>query len=179
LRGELDMHEILNTRGLKRVLKSFLRREEGASVLEFALLSPLAAGAILVLGLLILQIGHRIKMDQIVRAGAAIAITDPGQEAVLERMRAAALNKGYIPGPVAGPDILVIQSVRTCFCPGQNMDMNCDQICPGQRPTVARYTLSALFIDAWTMGVNNRLRALRFPQVAFANPFVNTQVTVR
>ncbi len=165
-------------RALSR-LKSILPHEEGVTAIEFALLSPLLVGAVLLIGLFGLQINHYIKLDQILRAGAALAITDPGDTVVLERMRAVALEKGYTLRSKAGPDALVLQSVRGCFCPGINGALGCDQICPGQRPTVVRYTLDAFhsqnsLVDALFM----RLAKIGFGPV-FYDPFVSTQVTVR
>jgi len=162
--------------------KSLFRHEGGSPAVEFALLSPLLAGGVLLLGLLSVQINHRIKMDHILRAGAAIAIDDPGDAAVTQRMRAVALSKGYsniITQPGTLPGVLHMQSVRSCFCPEQpDGNVGCANICMNQRPTVVRYHLEAFYRDALTHRIVVALSRMRLG-IALVDPFLTAQVVVR
>ncbi len=165
-------------------IKFFSRQEEGVSAIEFAILTPFLVAAILALGLISVLIDHRIKMDQVLRAGAAIAISDPGAAAVAQRMREVALSKGYssintTPGTV--PGVLHMQSVRSCFCPeAPNGNLGCNAICFNQRPVVVRYILEAGYRDPLTYRFNDIMRRIRLNFViAYTDPFVRTQVVVR
>jgi len=163
---------------------SLSRQEEGVSAIEFAILTPLLIVAILSMGLISVLINHRIKMDQILRAGAAVAISDPGGTAVTQRMREVALSKGYssintTPGTV--PGVLHMQSVRSCFCPeAPNGNLGCNAICFNQRPVVVRYILEAGYRDPLTYRFNDMMRRIGLNFViAYTDPFVRAQVVVR
>ena len=162
--------------------KSLFRHEGGSLAVEFALLSPLLAGGVLLLGMLSVEVNHRIKMDQILRAGAAVAINDPGQVAVTQRMKEVALSKGYSaistePGTVAG--VLHMQSVRSCFCPeNPNGNVGCGNICANQRPTVVRYHLEVFYRDALTHRIIQAVSRIGLG-IGFVDPFLTAQVVVR
>jgi len=169
-------------RGMFGKFKSLFRHEGGSPAVEFALLSPLLAGGVLFLGMLSVDINHRIKMDHILRAGAAVAINDPGQNAVVQRMREVALSKGYSaisnqPGTV--PGVLHMQSVRSCFCPEQpNGNVGCANICVNQRPTVVRYHLEAFYREPLIHRIIIALSRIGLA-IPFLDPFLTAQVVVR
>ncbi|WP_414472846.1 hypothetical protein [Microvirga sp. M2] len=134
------------TRCTARRFTLLLGRQEGASVIEFALFSPLLAAGLLSLGLFGVQINNYIKMDQILRAGAAYAMTDPGNDAFIQRLEDIARSKGYTAvnteeGNI--PGVLHVQGGRNCFCPGDETDLGCLLPCEGRRPAVVRYFLIA------------------------------------
>lgn len=139
-------------RWMRNASKAFmfrLRREEGVSAIEFALISPLLAAGILFLGLVGLQINHHIKIDQILRAGAVAAANDPGGSAVLQRMTEVASAKGYDAINVGEggntPGVLILTSARMCFCYTETEGTNCGAVCPDQRPAVVQYRTTAVY----------------------------------
>jgi Flp pilus assembly pilin Flp len=131
-----------------RARKSFARGEEGAIAVEFALLSPLLVIGLLYTGLYAVQVHRRLEIEQIVRAGAEIAVRDPGNQEVFQRMAEAALAKGYSvwspwsDEPRQVGDLSLVAN-RTCFCPGVEGALDCRTICAGGRPTAVRYLVMA------------------------------------
>lgn len=171
------------TRDASRALPFLFRCERGGSAIEFALLAPLLIGAVLVLGLLGIQINHRIKMDQIVRAGALLAVTDPGSAAIEQRMREVALAKGYENINTQGgsvPGVLHLQSPRSCFCLTTLNSVICGTECPDQRPAIVRYTPEAAYVEPLTFHLMIAMsRIIRGAGLGIAEPWLRLEVVIR
>jgi len=149
-----------------RKIASLLRHKEGGIAVEFAILSPFAAAALLFLSMVGVNVYQRIDIEQILRVGAEAARNDPGWEAVEERMRQIALAKGYTlgnPGETLGFDRLSLIAARACACPGsQLVTIDCSSICPGDRPPLLQYELVANFHRAAEAGLLRALGRLGF-----------------
>lgn len=172
-------------RGADQRAVSLARHDGGASAIEFAFLAPLAAAGMLLLGLIGIQLEHYIKMDQILRAGAAFAIVDPGDSMVTQRMREIARLKGYDavetePGSV--PGVLHVQGVRTCLCPSDLENMaDCSMICPNQRPAIVRYRLVTTYREPISVQIQRSLARLgvRFVIHEIPDPSLAMEVMIR
>jgi pilus assembly protein CpaE len=57
-------------------------RQEGASTVEFSLFLPVIVCGCLTMGDIGLAVQQRMTLDQVVRAGAQVAMDDPGEEQV-------------------------------------------------------------------------------------------------
>lgn len=162
----------------------FSKHETGAAVLEFAFIAPVLVSFVAILGMIGIEVRDFIKVDQILTAGAAVAIGDPGDAAVVLRMRQVAVAHGYTiaDSPVApGDDRLMLQSARQCFCPNNPEPIaDCTQICTDLRPSGVRYTLSAMLSSSLPyrlLSINNYFPAL-YPLFG-AYPKMDKQVVVR
>src|SRR5687767_14496661 len=63
-------------------IRSWLRREDGASAVEFALCAPFCTCAGIILADTGLAVHERMSLDHVLRAGAQTAMSDPGEEKV-------------------------------------------------------------------------------------------------
>lgn len=131
-------------------LKSLLHHEKGSSVIELALVLPLLGAGVLLIGAVGIQLKHYIHAHQILRAGVAAAMHDPGPDAVLQQMRDVATGKGYTvrtqPGSVPGE--ITLTSRKECICPYTLTYIDCSSVCPAQRPATVLYVLTAYYRDA-------------------------------
>lgn len=136
-------------RALKKAELLF-RGEDGAIAIEFSLLAPILAIALLFLGLAAVRVQRYLDVEQVVSTGIAAAVRDPGQAEVLARLNAAALAKGYTlwtgNSQSIPPDQLFLAAIRQCACPETlQTEQFCTTICMNGRPPVVRYTLSATY----------------------------------
>jgi hypothetical protein len=157
--------ETNRTRRRPRVLRlgSVLRREDGVTAIEFALLAPLLAIGLLALSAVAVWIQHRANLDQILRAGTHAAMQDMGHSEVLARMRKVAEAKGYIIADTATRDQLVLTSAANCACPGSlNVSRVCNTACPDDRPALRRYSITAYYISGQVRDLKSALWGLKF-----------------
>ncbi|MFD1913040.1 TadE/TadG family type IV pilus assembly protein [Halodurantibacterium flavum] len=63
--------------------RRFLSCTSGASAIEFALVAPVLMGLMLVMVDLGMAVGEKMAIDQLLRAGAQLAMADPGTGPVL------------------------------------------------------------------------------------------------
>jgi len=155
----------MRLRGAVRRVRSLFLRDDGISALEFALLAPLAMSFILFIGLIGMQTKNHILMQQIVRAGATAADSDPGVEAVYVRMEEVARAKGYhdlVRAQVnAVPNVrdrLYVAVIRSCYCTdAPAIGQSCETICPDGRPVALSYILRAIHRDSVAINFIYRL----------------------
>ena len=129
---------------------NLLRREEGASSVEFALLAPVLCFALLGAVDLGTAISERIAMSQILRSGAQVAMEDPGEDDVQQLMRSAASANFETPAEEGETDQSVVSDPleievdRFCACPdAPETAVTCSTICTGTVPTFIYYNMSA------------------------------------
>jgi len=182
-RKDAGPHCSLVQRGLQS-LGYFSKHKSGSAVIEFAFIAPILVFFVAVLGVIGIELRDFIKLDQILTAGAAVAISDPGDDAVVLRMRQVALAHGYTvaDGPIYnGDDRLSIMSARQCFCTN-NPDFiaECSQLCSNKRPPAIRYTLTSSISASLVVRLFNVVGELpaSFPFLT-TSPTLNKQVVVR
>lgn len=130
---------------LLRLLCEVLRRNEGMSAVEFALLAP-----VLIIGVLGtvdagLSIFERMTIGHILRAGAQSATTDVGVSQVdLVLRTTAAKNMTVAVSGAAGTDSSLALSVRrACACAAQPaVELACSTTCAQNAPTQIYYIMS-------------------------------------
>lgn len=130
------------------LLHRFLRQEDGASAIEFALL-----GQVLIVGLLTaVDLGFaahdRMVLDTVVRSGAQSAMSDPGHDSVLKVLRTVASNHYTVANPAApasDQEAVTLTVERSCSCP-ENPSVpvaSCSTLCAGSELPSVYYRLSA------------------------------------
>lgn len=142
---------------------SYYRCNKGAIAVEFAVTAPF----LVILTLAVFMWSKRtmivLDLEQIVRAGAEIALQDPGMDAVRGRMMQAAIAKGYTkfddPNTSTLPyDTTAIGVVRRCECPGDVVEADCttSDVCPNAgKPGIISYGLFVTYQsdhDLWMAG---------------------------
>ena len=125
-----------------RLLARFGRDQSGIAAIEFAALAPVLV--FMVLGALDLTgaLTERMAIGHVLRAGAQVAMTDPGPTAVQGTMTTVA--RDFTLGTTPGPRTLVLTSQKRCACPGvPETEVACTTICTGSQPTTISYRLRA------------------------------------
>ena len=137
------------TRCLTRRVKSLICRDEGAIAVEFSLMLPMLALALVFVGFLATKYQRSIAIEQILHAGAEAAVKDPGPGEVMARLQAAAAIKGFQIHTGSGIpyDKLWLNVGRSCSCPDnwEWATSTCGQMCTGERPQVVKYQLNATY----------------------------------
>lgn len=128
---------------LRDKLIALQRSEDGVSAVEFALIAPVLAIALVTMADVGLALNDRMAMDQFLRAGAQAALSDPGEAAVGKILQSAAAQ------PAGSPSTLVIDPPkRFCACP-ENAAVDpssapaCSATCAGSAPPYVYYRMSA------------------------------------
>ena len=120
--------------------------EKGLSAVEFALLAPLLLLGLVATADLGLAQSRRMSMDHVLRAGAQIAIGDPGAESVLSVATSTAAPEFSLAADAAAPEPgdLSLTVSRLAACPEQiDTAVPVSTTCAGGQPTVIYYALSA------------------------------------
>jgi pilus assembly protein CpaE len=147
-------------------LTSLCRREEGGIAVEFALLVPLLALGLIFTGFMAERLQRWINQEQILRAGAEAAVRDEGMNAVLARMKAAAVAKGYAVWHGGAPiplDHIWFNVARNCAC-AETLGLtspDCRTPCPTGRPQIVRYSLASNFRTSFNYDFMLTLARLR------------------
>lgn len=129
-------------RGLVRFLARWGADRSGIAAIEFAALAPVLL--LMVVGSLDLSgaLRERMAIGHVLRAGAQVAMADPGAASVQAAMSGTA--EGFSLGATAGPRTLTLTAQRICACPGApDTAVACSTVCTGSQPTYIRYTLQA------------------------------------
>ncbi len=116
------------------MIARFLKRQEGAAAVEFALVAPLLILSVLSMADIGLAVHSLFRIDQSLRNGAEAAIRDPGRARVLSVL-------GEVGATEAGP-VAEWSVDRRCECPGAG-EVSCREpvTCAGGRPTSIVYDI--------------------------------------
>ena len=128
-----------------RNLRDVMRKTDGISAVEFALLAPLLVFSILATVDLGLAISERMTIGHILRAGAQSATENVGNARVNLVMRTtAAKNMTVADAGAAGTDTSIALSVRQiCACAAlPSVAVACSTTCTPTAPTQIYYILS-------------------------------------
>lgn len=129
-------------RGLVRFLARWGADRSGIAAIEFAALAPVMLLMMVASLDLSGALRERMAIGHILRAGAQVAMADPGTATVRAAMVGAA--QGFTIGTTAGPRTLTLVAQRLCACPGApDTVVGCTTICTGSQPTYVRYSLQA------------------------------------
>lgn len=142
----LEMRKLLQD--ISRLGRSAVARlrsdRRGASAVEFALIAPLIATALLG----VVDLGRaeyeKMSLDHALRAAAQKAMSDPGTAAVEQVLREAAAANFTDANGVLSSDLTIAPPARFCACP-DNMTaaVACSTTCPNGRHTYVYYKMTA------------------------------------
>jgi pilus assembly protein CpaE len=115
--------------------RSWAKHEDGASAVEFSLFLPVIVLGCVTMGDIGLAVQQRMTLDQVVRAGAQVAMRDPGEEQVLSALKLSASKnfpledsaddqEGIVKDPVS------VDVTRYCSCPDDRAaSVSCSTAC--------------------------------------------------
>ena len=144
-------------------LRGLAAGEEGTSATEFSLFVPVILFGCLTMGDIGLALHQRMTLDHIVRAGAQVAMADPGEEKVLSALRSTAtknfvLENGDKQNSSPG-DPVSLDVARYCSCPdARSTPVSCSDSCAETVPPFVFYRMSAaktydgIFVPAFSVG---------------------------
>jgi pilus assembly protein CpaE len=127
-----------------RKLHALARCEDGVSAVEFALIAPVFAAALVAMVDVGLALYERMSMDHILRSGGQAAMSDPGPSQVLKVMQSA-IASGFVEGPET---IKLDLPKRFCACP-DNTEVDpaqapaCSDPCPDSTVPYVYYRIRA------------------------------------
>jgi pilus assembly protein CpaE len=119
-------------------VRDWRKREDGASTVEFSLYVPVILFGCLTMGDIGLAVQQRMTLDQVVRAGAQVAMDDPGEEQVLTAMQLSAsqnFSLGSDDEDGEGQEQIVndpvsVDVARYCSCPDdRSAPVSCSTPC--------------------------------------------------
>lgn len=124
--------------------RSLLRDDSGLSAVEFALLAPVLAFALVASVDLGRAQYERMTIDHAVRAGAQRATADPGQTAILATTSAtASKNFTVSASSTVSATALTLDVQRFCTCPeSTGVSVACTATCAAAAPTFIFYRIS-------------------------------------
>src|SRR6187551_2475847 len=124
---------------------SLLDREHGAATTEFAIFVPLFVFGALTMGDIGLAIQERMTLDHVVRAGAQIAMADPGEDQLMLALQSAAGQNFTLQSDTqTALDPVSLEVARYCSCPeNRSVSTSCSDPCPGTVPPFVFYQMSA------------------------------------
>ena len=113
-------------------------RESGSAAVEFAFIAPVLILAVLSMADIGLAIHQSSQIDQTLRNGAQVALTDPGEAAVREVLSAVDQS-----GDSKDNTVWTIE--RYCACPeSPQVTTACSTTCGGERPTSIFYSIQGV-----------------------------------
>jgi pilus assembly protein CpaE len=116
------------------------RSEDGVSAVEFALFAPTLFFALVASVDVGLSEYQRMTIDHVLRAGAQIAMADPGQAQVLGVVQNTA-SKNF------AANALTVDVQRFCACPADtSATVDCSTTCTGAVPPFIYYRMSGTTI---------------------------------
>jgi hypothetical protein len=119
--------------------------EDGVSAVEFALFAPILFLSLLAMVDLGVAFYERMTIDHVLRAGAQVAMEDPGKDRVLDVLKSTAaknfpLADGAEPDGTKVPIFTVEYPI--CACPDNNdVAVACSTTCTGPTATSIYYRL--------------------------------------
>ena len=133
----------------RRRLGSLLRRDAGTSAVEFSLFAPAIIFGVVTMGDVGLALHQRLSLDHVVRAGAHAAMADPGEDQVMNVLRATASEDFTVDSGQEGDlsvvsDPVTLSVSRYCACPdNRSVAVVCSDICSDTVPPFVFYHMSA------------------------------------
>ncbi len=129
---------------MQQPLRRLRRDEAGLSAVEFALVAPVLAFALVASVDLGLAQYERMTIDQAMRAGAQRAIADPGGAAILSTTRGTITkNFSIATSPGSSATAVNVDVQRFCTCPESiTAAVACSTTCSGSAPTFVFYRLT-------------------------------------
>ncbi len=144
--------------------------EGGVSAIEFALIAPLLVFGLLGTIDIGLAVRERMNIDTVLRAGAHGAMSDRGEEFVLQIMRTTALENFSLTQQEAGTTgkgLLSPEAHRYCACPSNpESSVTCSTKCMGP--------ISSPFVF-YRLSAEKKYEGMILPIIGF-NPSVQVQV---
>jgi Flp pilus assembly protein TadG len=128
-------------------LEAWLRREDGASAVEFALCAPVFMFACIMMADIGFAIHERMSLDHALRAAAQTAMYDPGEEEVEDVLETTASKHFTVTSGDEETDIasnaVTVDAARYCTCPdARSVSVACSTVCTGPVPTFTFYGMS-------------------------------------
>lgn len=112
----------------------------GASVVEIGLIAPMIVAGLLSMVDLGRAVNERLAIENLLQAGARVAISDPGAEAVKDAI--ALVDAGSV--RMAQPGALTFDVQRYCACMDDtDTPRDCDVTCVGSSSTAIFYRLTS------------------------------------
>lgn len=133
-------------RFLRALPRRWVRSNDGAAAVEFALIAPLLVFSLLATVDLGLGVGERMALEHVLRTGAHVALQDPGEAAVTAAMQTTGAPNFPIDDGVTvpAPGALAVSTNKFCACPdAPGTAVACMTICPGTVPTYSYYRMNA------------------------------------
>ncbi|WP_081904664.1 TadE/TadG family type IV pilus assembly protein [Palleronia rufa] len=144
-----------------RLLNRIAEDRRGGSAVEFGLIAPMMLAGLLGVVDVGGAVNERIKLDAILRAGALVAMTDPGAAAVSDTLSVVDAGQGATDQRAS----LTLDVQRYCACPGDTgATVACSTTCPGAQPTAIFYRLSTgttydgMVLPRISLGAESRVR---------------------
>lgn len=124
-----------------------LRRDDGVSAVEFALIAPMLVFALLAMVDVGVTAMHRLEVDHILRAGAEIAIVGEDAAAIEAVLKATARETFVVAGDpdiVDADDPISFTVALLCTCDQVTVaPVDCNSLCSGPAPPLIFYEISA------------------------------------
>jgi pilus assembly protein CpaE len=129
-------------------VRKLLRREDGASAVEFAICAPVFIFACIMMADIGFAIHERMSLDHVLRAGAQTAMSDPGEAEVEAVLESTASQHFTVTSGDEETDIVsnavTVDASRYCACPDdRSVLVACSTVCTGPVPTFTFYGMSA------------------------------------
>ena len=127
-------------------LRGLLRREDGASAVEFALCAPVFIFACIMMADIGFAVHERMSLDHVLRSAAQMAMADPGEEEVQSVLESTASKHFTVAseGTDIVEDAVIVDAARYCACPdNRTVSVACTTVCTGTVPTFTFYGMSA------------------------------------
>jgi pilus assembly protein CpaE len=143
--------------------------EGGVSAIEFALIAPLLVFGLLGTVDIGLAVRERMNIDTVLRAGAHGAMSDRGEEFVLQIMRTTALENFTLTqeASTTGKGLLSPEAHRYCACPSDpEAAVTCSTTCAG--PTSSPFVF-------YRLSAEKNYQGMILPAIEF-NPSIQVQV---
>jgi len=132
----------------KAQLRSWAKHEDGASAVEFSLFLPVIFFGCVTMGDIGLAVQQRMTLDQVVRAGAQIAMQDPGEEQVMSALKLSASKNFALEGSEDDQrgivnDPVSVDVARYCSCPDDRAaPVSCSSPCVEEMVPFVFYRMS-------------------------------------
>ena len=143
------------------LLRRLARDRRGASAIEFSVIAPIIAAGLLSTVDLGRAINERISLDNLLRVGTRIAMTDPGAGVVRAAIGVADDSQSHSNDRSA----LSLDVLRYCACPDDSASaLPCSTTCAGSAPTAIFYRLTStatfdgMLLPPISIGADSRVR---------------------
>ena len=155
------MTESILTRRSIRFAAPLARDRSGASAIEFALIAPMICAGLLSVVDVGRAVNERLMLEGVLRAGALMAMSDPGVAAVSQTI--GFVDSGQ--GAAAQRGGLTLDVERYCACLDETeTPLACNAPCAGSSQTAIFYRLAGsttyegMFLPRISLGAESRVR---------------------